>query len=99
MKEFRIEDLSPHEQLATHDHAMHEFLDLSKLLDCGSEFEIITAAVETIMKQNPNMSDFDMIGEYVSYEQQLRLRSNKPHSAGRGGGHLGVDKAIKVTRV
>ena len=89
VKEYHSEILSLHEQLAAHEYKMPDFLVLSKLLDCGKEFEIVRAAVETSLKQDPDMSFFKIMGEFVAYEQRMGINQSKPRPAGLQGRHTG----------
>ena len=96
VKEYHSEILSLNEQLAAHAYNLPRFLVLSKLLDCGKEFEIVRAAVETSLKQDSEMSYFRIMGEFVSYEQRLGLNASKLNPAGlhprgnRGQGRSGA---------
>ena len=78
---------------------------LDKLLDCGKEFELVRASVEYGLKQDPEMSYFKIMGEYVAYEQRMGLQSSRPHpgahmrqqgqnASGAGGGQQQGDVLI-----
>ena len=109
VKEFHSEIISLHEQLSALEYNMPRFLVLDKLLDCGKEFELVRASVEYSLKQEPDMSYFKIMGEFVAYEQRMGLQSNKPnpgahkrqqgqHAGGRQQGDVLAVQGDKETR-
>ena len=83
VKEFHSEVIGLEEQLHAHDYTIPRFLVLDKLHACGPEFEIVRAAVQTAC-QDRALSYFEIMGQYVSYEERRGL-----HKSFRRGKELG----------
>ena len=95
-KDYMSDIISLEEQLAALDHTMPKFLVHAKLFACGPEFEIVRAAVETTLRTR-SMSYFEIMGEYVAFEERRGLQrtfrpsndSRRPggqRNSGAGGG-------------
>ena len=102
VKEFHSEVIGLEEQLHAHDYTIPRFLVLDKLHACGPEFEIVRAAVQTTC-QTRNMPYFEIMGQYVSYEERRGLhRSFRPdnrkpgqqRSTGAGEGGQGAGNIL-----